>query len=593
MKKSLKFDLTKLILSVILVLIFLYMLFLNIHTHKYHDEFVYSYIYGTQNKCNNLADVCTSLRNLYLTHNGRIISTGIMCVLLMCPKIISDILNSTIFTLLVYLVYKYCTKGLKNKYQKFIIMLLIFPMFWYTLPEFNGTVTWFSGAINYMWSTTFMLLYIFYLIDLFKKDKEIKNYKILLPLCAISLIIGSLHESIGIILTSLSFFLFFYNFTINKKINKLFLLSSIFSLIGFLSIVLAPGISIRSIATLHGNNISQLSTFKTSINMFINTINSNKFMFIFIGIFIIYLFIVSIKHKKNIIKNKEFIVNIFFLISGILIYIAMIKSPTFAGRVTFAPYILFVLAFFGLLNIIKGYDILKITILFFLLIYFSFNSYFSIKETSILIKQHYNEWKLRDEFIASEKKKGKKDILLNPITTELNSKMYGGDISYSPTYNHNGSMAMFYEVNSIRLKRNYYIDLNFSNLTYDSNNTDITLYNNTELLTEKISILPKDVYNKQAPFKRYKHSVDGGNITLYYGINDLNNITLKFNTNSKIFYLDNIRLYNYNNIDYTYAPNEIKKCISYLNDIDINVINNKLILNITGDNPYLKLQKAL
>lgn len=587
--KNEKFNIYTFISIIFFILVSSYMLFLNIHTHKYHDEFVYSYIYGTQDKCNNLIDVCMSLRNLYLTHNGRIISTGIMCVLLMCPKIISDILNSTIFTLLIYLVYKYCTKGLKNKYQKFIIMLLIFPMFWCTLPEFNGTVTWFSGAINYMWPTTFMLLYIFYLIDLFKKDKEIKNYK-LLPLCAISLIIGSLHETIGIILTSFSFFLFIYNFTINKKINKLFLLNSIFSLIGFLSIVLAPGINIRSIVTSNGSDISLLNRLQTCINMFINTINSNKFMFIFIGIFIIYLFIVSIKHRKNIIKNKEFIVNIFFLMSGILVYIAMIKSPTFAERVTFAPYILFVLAFFGLLNIIKGYDILKIIILSFLLIYFSFNSYFSIKETSILIKQHYKEWKLRDEFISSEKKKGKKDILLNPITTKLNEKMYGGDISYSPTYNHNGSMAMFYEVNSIRLKKNYYIDLNFSNLNNDSNNTDITLYNNNELLTEKISILPKDVYNKQAPFKRYKHSIDSGNITLYYGINDLNNLTLKFNTNSKIFYLDNIRLYNYNNIDYTYAPNEIEKYISYLNDIEVNISSNKLILNITGDNPYLELK---
>ncbi len=591
--KNKKFNIYTFISIIFFILVFSYMLFLNIHTHKYHDEFVYSYIYGTQDRCNNLIDVYTSLKNLYLTHNGRIISTGIMCILLMCPKIISDILNSIVFTLLIYLVYNYCTKDLKNKYQKFIIMLLIFPMFWCTLPEFNGTVTWFSGAINYMWSTTFMLLYIFYLINLFKKDKDIKNYKTLLPLCIISLIIASLHESIGIILTSFSFFLFIYNLIINKKLHKLFLISSIFSLIGFLSIVLAPGISIRSIATSHGNNISQFSTFKTSINMFINTISSNKFMFLFIGIFIIYLFIINIKHKENIIKSKEFIVNIFFLISDILVYIAMIKSPTFAGRVTFAPYILFVLAFFGLLNIIKGYNILKITILFFLLIYFSFNSYFSIKETSILIKQHYNEWKLRDEFIKSEKKKGKKDILLNPITTKLNSKMYGGDISYSPTYNHNGSMAMFYKVNSIRLKKNYYIDLNFSNLTYDCNNTDITLYNNTEVLTEKITILPQDVYNKQAPFKRYKHSVDGGNITLYYGINDLNNITLKFNTNSKIFYLDNIRLYNYNNIDYTYTPNQIENYISYLNDININVINNKLILNITGNNPYIKLQEAL
>lgn len=253
------------------------------------------------------------------------------------------------------------------------------------------------------------------------------------------------------------------------------------------------------------------------------------------------------------------------------------------------PHIFYLyLLFFGFLDAIDNFDIIKELIISILLIYFSFNSLTSIKETTTLLSQHYLEWQLRDDFIESEKTKGKSDILLEPITTKLNDKMYGGDISYSLTYNHNGSMAMFYGVNSIRLKKNYYIDLNFSNLSKECNNTDITLYNDNELLTEKITILPQNVYEKQAPYKKYKHSIEGGNITLYYGINDLNNLTLKFNTNSKIFYLDNIRLYNYNDINYTYTANELKDCISYLNDIELNIDNNKLILNIIGNNAYLK-----
>ena len=584
--KDKKINIYSVISMIFLIFIFLYMLFINTHTHKYHDEFVYSYIYGTTQKCSNLFDVFTSLKNLYNMHNGRIISTGIMCILLMLPKIISDILNSLFFVLLIYLIYKYSSNINKNKLVNILTLFLLFPLLWVTIPEFNGTITWFSGAVNYMWSTVFMLLYMFYIINIFINNTKISKSKQFILLLS-ALIVGSLHESIGIILTSFLMFLFLYEFILTKQKNKLLLSASFCSFIGFLSIIISPGIKIRQIATSLSTTYDSLSV---AFNRFIDTIISNKIIFILMFFIVFYCFYSNRKNKQNLLKNKRFMINIFFIISAILVYIGMIKSPTFAQRVTFAPYIMFLLAFLGFLDNIKNHNKIKAFLLLFLLIYFSLNCIYSIKETTLLINNHYEEWKIRDEFIKSEKNKGKTDILLEPINTKLNDKMYGGDISYSLTYNHNGSMAMFYNVNSIRLKKNYYIDLNFSNLSKECNNSDITLCNKNELLTEKITILPKNVYEKQAPFKKYKHSVEGGGITLYYGINTLDNLTIKFNTNSKIFYLDNILLYNYSNINHTYNANEIKNHILNLNDIKINIENNKLVLNIIGNNPYLNLK---
>ena len=54
--------------------------------------------------------------------------------------------------------------------------------------------------------------------------------------------------------------------------------------------------------------------------------------------------------------------------------------------------------------------------------------------------------------------------------------------------------------------------------------------------------------------------------------------------------MDNIKLYNYNDINYTFTANEIKNLVYDLNDIEINIENNKLILNIIGNNPYLNLK---
>lgn len=340
-----KFNIYTFISIIFLILIFIYMLFINTHTHKYHDEFVYSYIYGTEEKCLNLFDVITSLKNLYQMHNGRIITTGIMCILLILPKILSDILNSIFFALLIYLIYRYSIKNTKNNFIKLLVLLLIFPMLWMTIPEFNGTITWFSGAVNYMWSTVFMLFYIFYIINIFINNIKISKTKIFI-LLFLAFIVGSLHESIGIILTSFLFFLFIYKLILNKKIDKLFLSASICSFTGFLTIVLSPGIKIREIATSASNSVSLSNHLLTVFNKFINTIRSNKIIFILMLITIIYLLILNIKKKQNILKDKHFMINIFFIISGILVYIGMIKSPTFATRVTFAPYILFVLAFF-------------------------------------------------------------------------------------------------------------------------------------------------------------------------------------------------------------------------------------------------------
>ena len=589
-----------------LFIIFLYMLFINMHTHKYHDEFVYTFIYGTTEKCENLADMFISLKNLYLMHNGRLISTGIMCVLLMLPKILSDILNSLFFTLLVFIIFMYSSfnknhcnflnlNNLKNNnLNNLLNIFFIFPLLWVTIPEFNGTITWFSGAVNYMWSTVFMLLYLSTLIKYFINDTELSKNKLILLLFA-GLIIGSLHESIGIINTSFLFFMFIYELFKNKKLSKWwkqkkilqYLLLSISSFIGFLTIILSPGSKIRLLATTLGNNVNLHNTISNCVNMLILTFTNNKYIFICILFFIIY-FIA----KNNIykcLKDKYFIINIFFIISGILVYIAMIKSPTFAERVAFAPYILFILSFFGIFNLINISNKVKFIIKIIFIIYFSILAIPSIDETTSLVNQYYNEWCNRDKFIKQEKSLGKTNIQVPPFFTKLNNKMYGGDISASISYNHNGSMAMYYGLDSIRIKKNFYLDFNFENLCKEDNCSCITLSNLLEKSTEAINILPEYVLQNQAPYKNKKYSTVGGNITLYYGVDSLKHLRLSLSTKNDHINLNYIHIYNYKNLDYTLYANKIKNKIYNKNDIQILYKNNCIVFNKFGENPYIDL----
>ena len=603
MKKNNK--LTNLFLILFLFGIFIYMLYINTHTHKYHDEFVYSFIYGTTEKCENFIDVFKSLKNLYLMHNGRIISTGIMCILLMLPKIFSDILNSLFFTGLIFIILKYSNFRQNNK-TKLLNLVLIFPLLWVSIPEFNGTITWFSGAVNYLWSTIFMLIYLSFFINNFLNNLNFSKYKIII-FSTLGILIGSLHESIGIITTSFLFFIFLYEIFFNRTIKKAnppyreklfnfkksykniilnYLLPCISSFIGFLTIILAPGVKIRSLATTSGNNIDLCNTFFNSITILKNTINNNLIIFILLFLSIIYFLVKN--NFKNIFKNKFFMINIFFIFSAVLVYLSMIFSPTFAERVTFAPYVLFILSFFGILNLINIPNKLNYLIKFLLIIHFFILSVPSICETTTLIKQYYNEWICRDNFINHEKTLGKKDIQIEPFSTHLNDKMYGGDISTSISYNHNGSMAMYYNLNSIRIKKNFYIDLTFCNLQQENNSDTFTLSNSYETSTESISILPEYVLKKQAPYKSKKHSIIGGNITLYYGLNNIDNLKLSISTKSNNLCLKNIRIYNYENLDYTFKFSEIENLISSFHNLQILCGKDSLIFSHLGENPWIE-----
>ena len=266
----------------------------------------------------------------------------------------------------------------------------------------------------------------------------------------------------------------------------------------------------------------------------------------------------------------------------------MIASPTFAERVTFAPYILFVLSFFGIFNLINLSDKLKYFIKILFILYFLILSIPSIYETSILVKQYYDEWTNRDNFITSEKALGKSNIQVPNFTTSLNNKMYGGDISTSISYNHNGSMAMYYGLNTIRIKKNFYIDFTFCNLCQEDNYDSFTLSNTVENSTESISILPEYVLNNQAPYKKQKYSTVKGNITLYYGINNLENLKLYINTKNDHISLSSIHIYNYQNLDYTLSASEIQNKIKTFHNLKLDCGMNSIIFSQFGENPYIE-----
>ncbi len=519
----------KIVIAIILIIPFICMLKMNLNTHIYHDEFVYSSIYGTREKIASISDIFKSAVNIYTMHNGRIITHMVLMVFLQFNNIVRCIINSVFFVILIYELIKFTCK--KDLGLKIPIALLLFPMIWCTAPAYGDTVLWIAGSVNYLWTTVALLLYIFIVEGIFEKEKDFKGIKLVL-FCIASFILASLHEMTGIISIGLIGLMSIYLLIKNRKINKTLFLGIICGGLGFLSLILSPGSNVRKMAEIQTMDVvpTFLARLKNTIIMLKTTVMENKFIFAIICIAIIFMFIKLIKNRKEFFKDKQIFEVLFLLFSAVVAYIAMVVSPTFLTRVTFIPYVIFVysaLKCLQILNINNKAKIIEYIILILAIVMFTVKAMPIMKETFELVKQQKQAWDKRDKDISLQIEQGKKDIYVEPLNVSTNTHLYCGDLSTSISYNPNGSMAVYYGINSIRIKANYYLDIEISNVNEDNKDSiKVSAMDFEE--TKKFYLLDEEIYNKMAPYKRFKNSYNGGNITLYYAMGSVENLKIVF-----------------------------------------------------------------
>jgi len=574
-------NICKIVMLIIASVAFVVLLKINTNTHMYHDEFVYSVIYNTKEKVDSLADVFVSTKNIYLLHNGRAITHFLIVLFLMTPKIFRNIIISLLFVILLMELIFFSRKK-EYTVKDILIKLLVFPLLWYTIPVFGETIIWFSGCINYLLIYIFLLLYIYQIDTIWKKEENVTTKK-QIAMIIFSFFVSSLHETGGIIAISYIAFCFIYLLIKNKKINKNLLVFGIAGFIGFLTIILSPGSNVRKSAELQRMDVipSLAERLKNILNMLQNTISFRPIIFCFLLGFIIYFVIQLIKNKKETLKNKEMFSNLFLITSATITYFAMIVSPVFYERVTFCAYVIYVYVFLKILYCDienKKVELFKKILILIFIICLGKTAYKDILQTFELTNLHSIAWQEREREIEEQKSSGKKDIYLKPLNCNFNRFMYVGDISTSVTYNHNGSMAAYYNVDSMRLLSPYYLDFEIGNCNKD-NTSNITLKTNSYEEKQKFYLLDEEIYNKQAPYKRYKNSYETGKIKLYFAMPNLEDLAIHFEKEQKLT-LKSIKLYNSENILFDLCGENILNKVK-LENIDIEKKDeNEIVLNI-------------
>ncbi|MCI6107145.1 MAG: DUF6056 family protein [bacterium] len=439
--KSKKIDKTKISIIVILGLIYISMLILNFITPLIMDD--YNYAFGLNGRLNSISDIFNYQIWFYLNWGGRNVAHFIAQLFLMNNKIIFNIINPIIYTLMVYLIYN-LIKG-KNKHNPLYLILIHFAL-WFFTPVFGQSFIWLTGASNYLWTTTIILIFLNIFIHLETSSKKYNIVQIVL-FGILGIIAGWTNENSG---ASLLFMLIAYiimtKLIEKRKLKKIHVAGITGALIGFIIMIAAPGNYVRS-SGFEDNSFFIIKWIKRAISI---TQTGERYL---LCLAIISVVLISIYiYKKQKINKKIFI----YFIGLIIAMYSMIASPTFPER-SWTIIIIYAIIINGILlynleikNQLKKFILIDCIIV---AIFIFANSYILAFKDSY---QFYNVWKSRAEEIEEGKKKRIEDYQFEPyFTTRKQSASFAlGDIYENKKDINNQIYARFFDVKSISASTN-------------------------------------------------------------------------------------------------------------------------------------------
>lgn len=419
--------------------IYLSMLILNMVTPLIMDD--YNYTFGLDGRINSILDIINYQQWFYFNWGGRNVAHFIAQFFLMNDKILFNIINPAIYTLMVYLIYNLIKE---NKKGDSLYLLLIHLALWFFTPSFGQSFIWLTGSSNYLWTTTIILIFLNIFVYLTKSTKKYNFIQILL-FGLLGILAGWTNENSG---ASLVFILLIYIIiekVIEKvKIHKIQWVGMLGTIIGFIIMIIAPGNYVRS-SGFKDNSFFLIKWIKRALSI---TQDIEQYFIIMIGIVIIVLSIYIYKKQK--INKKVWI----FLIGAIVSAYSMIASPTFPER-SWTIFVVYMIIICGTLlyNIRINKMLKKIIIIDSIIILgvLFTNSYILTFKDSY---HFYQIWQERKEKIESGKKKEIYNYEFEPIyTTQRQSASYGlGDLYPEEKNPINETYARYFGVKSIKSK---------------------------------------------------------------------------------------------------------------------------------------------
>lgn len=433
----------------LVLLVFTLVFFLNYLLPYYADDWCYTFRYDVPTeKVRGLKDVFYSQYNHYLAWGGRTVAHSILQILLIFDKWISDIVNSIVFTIYLAVIYKISRLKATSK-TNLGLFVFIFALVWFLQP-LGSTALWLTGSCNYLWTTTFVLCFMYPYCKYYLTD--IQSYPrlklVFMPIAGV--LAGWSNENLAVSL--LSFIILFiavlkYD---KKKIPTWAISGAAGALVGILFLILAPGNFVRFDNEVMSNSAVQDPFFVQILKRIYIVAYSYFFKggLLATGAYLItYLF----SHYFGQDNKKVFVVSFSFLLIAAAGALSMFMVPVFPDRAWFGPFT-FVIVAASLLfaNILYSSPFLinlrNVLLIFGFLVILK-QYHFAIKDTQSISAV----FEQRKEEVLQQKDEGKRDIVIATELPQLSTNfVYVSEMSKDSSNWVNQVYAKYYDVHSIR-----------------------------------------------------------------------------------------------------------------------------------------------
>ena len=301
------------------------------------DDLWYSIHLITEEPLTGFMDILEGQYWHYFNWGGRIVNHTVLQLTTMGGELFADILNMIVTFLLCFLICEIAgTKTFKYYCISFFLLISL-------NTDIKLSMFWQSGSANYLYSSTWILLFLLFYLRYVKNPDKKKIPGLSLLMLFLGLITGWSNENMGPACAVTAFMIIFYCHKFLKKKAPLWMWTgAITSLIGSILLIVAPGNFVRKA------HVEELTIWETIYDRFFSML-AGGFSFLFPTILCLALCLFLYLKIGNTLKPWQIIV----IITSVLAYGAMILSPTFPNRAAFGVMVLGIILILSLLSEIE------------------------------------------------------------------------------------------------------------------------------------------------------------------------------------------------------------------------------------------------
>lgn len=333
-------------------------IFIIAFTHKtvpyMLDDLWYSTNLKTGEPLKSISDIWESQVWHYLNWGGRSMTHGILQLTFLCGEVINNVLN-VVFTLLLSTVIIITATDIADvklsitgwAFDLSIVMGMLHGL----NANWMMSMYWQSGSANYLYISVFVLFFAYCYLREFS-DGEVKPFSgITVWIVPLSVLAGWSNENMGPTVWLLSLFTIVYRKKKDLPVKLWMILGCVFSFLGSLACIIAPGNFKRSAEVDAGKGFLWKA--------FLRVYSESRGIFDFLYPAAILALILLIMYYP-LLKKKVDIKTVLLLVMAALSWGAMVLSPHYPDRATYGTLVFFIVVIISLvLRLIKEKEELK------------------------------------------------------------------------------------------------------------------------------------------------------------------------------------------------------------------------------------------